>query len=265
MGTPGRRTAATALSLFLLSLSAGNRGDRSPWVAALAQGSPCGPNPIVCENQKPGHSDFDIAGAGDSTIQGFATDISVNTGQTVDFKINTDSANYEIAIYRLGYYNDAGARKVATLGPFAAPQNQPACSLDATTGLADCGNWQVSASWSTAGAASGIYIAKLNRLDTGGSSHIVFVVRDDARRADVVVQTSDTTWQAYNQVRLRQPVLRRAGQQRGHGLRLRRACHESELQPPDSTRARTIPRASCSTPNIRWCASSRPTGTTSST
>ena len=28
---------------------------------------------------------------------------------------------------------------------------------------------------------------------------MVFIVRDDARQADVVVQTSDTTWQAYNQ------------------------------------------------------------------
>ena len=46
---------------------------------------------------------------------------------------------------------------------------------------------------------SGIYVAKLTRNDTSGSSHIVFIVRDDARQADVVVQTSDTTWQAYNQ------------------------------------------------------------------
>ena len=45
---------------------------------------------------------------------------------------------------------------------------------------------------------SGIYVAKLKRIDTGGASHIVFIVRDDARQADVVVQTSDTTWQAYN-------------------------------------------------------------------
>ena len=29
-------------------------------------------------------------------------------------------------------------------------------------------------------------------------SHIVFVVRDDERKADVLFQTSDTTWQAYN-------------------------------------------------------------------
>ena len=57
----------------------------------------------------------------------------------------------------------------------------------------------VSASWPTGAAVSGIYVAKLKRADTGGASHIVFIVRDDARQADVLVQTSDTTWQAYNQ------------------------------------------------------------------
>ena len=45
---------------------------------------------------------------------------------------------------------------------------------------------------------SGVYIAHLVRNDTGGDSQIIFVVRDDADDADVVVQTSDTTWQAYN-------------------------------------------------------------------
>src|SRR5207344_3420935 len=36
------------------------------------------------------------------------------------------------------------------------------------------------------------------RLDTGGASHIVFIVRDDAGTSDILFQTSDTTWQAYN-------------------------------------------------------------------
>ena len=48
-------------------------------------------------------------------------------------------------------------------------------------------------------AVSGIYVAKVIRADTGGASHIVFVVRDDASQADIVLQTNDTTWQAYNQ------------------------------------------------------------------
>ena len=48
-------------------------------------------------------------------------------------------------------------------------------------------------------AVSGIYVAKLTRHDNGHNSHVVFVVRDDSRTADIVFQTSDTTWQAYNQ------------------------------------------------------------------
>ena len=31
-----------------------------------------------------------------------------------------------------------------------------------------------------------------------GRSHIVFVVRNDASHSDILMQTSDTTWQAYN-------------------------------------------------------------------
>ena len=59
----------------------------------------------------------------------------------------------------------------------------------------------MSATWAVpANAVSGIYIAKLEREDgTAGSSHIVFVVRDDDGRSDMLFQTSDTTWQAYNQ------------------------------------------------------------------
>ena len=57
----------------------------------------CGPNPIVCENAQTGSpsSEWDITGSGDSTIQGFATDISVNTGETVNFKIKTNSTQLQ--------------------------------------------------------------------------------------------------------------------------------------------------------------------------
>ena len=103
--------------------------------------------------------------------------------------------------------------------------------------LYDCGNWAVSASWQIpADAVSGVYVARLVREDPGGTwrmdnnrepgpkpasqphaygaqgigklrnplkepraSHIVFIVRDDASKADIVMQTSDPTWTAYNQ------------------------------------------------------------------
>jgi len=166
-------------------------------------------NPIVLENQQPGTIDlWDVSGSGDPSIQGFASDISVNKGDTVSFKIKTDSTSYRIDIYRLGYYSGVGARKIATVNPSAVlPQAQPTCASDPSTGLVDCGNWAVSASFSTAGLTSGIYIAKPTRNDgMGGASHIPFIVRDDARPAAVIVQTSDTTWQAYNQYGLGGPT-----------------------------------------------------------
>ncbi|WP_420870301.1 N,N-dimethylformamidase beta subunit family domain-containing protein, partial [Methylobacterium crusticola] len=113
-----------------------------------AAAAPTAVNPIVLENQKTGNpeSEWGIDGSGDSNIEGFATDISVDHGQTVDFKINTDSTNYRIDIYRLGYYGGMGARKVGTI-QHTGLQNQPTPLVDATTGEVDAGNWSVSASW----------------------------------------------------------------------------------------------------------------------
>src|SRR2546423_1461450 len=120
-------------------------------------------NPIVIENQKPGNpqSEWDIVGGSSDTIVGFATRISVNKGQQVDFKINTPSANYRIDIYRLGYYGGMGARKVQTIQRNTA-SNQPAAGGDASIGLWDAGNWSVTASWAVpATAVSGVYNAQL--------------------------------------------------------------------------------------------------------
>jgi hypothetical protein len=161
-------------------------------------------NAIVAENCLTGNdpSEWDVStqDAGDPTIQGFATDISVNQGGTIFFKINTPAKAYTINIYRMGYYAGMGARKVATISPSATlPQSQPACLTDSTTGLTDCGNWGVSASWQVpATATSGIYFAHLIRTDTGGDSHIVFIVRNDASHSAILYQTSDESWQAYN-------------------------------------------------------------------
>ena len=178
------------------------------WVTAVhAQIAPCDPiqsNPVACENSNPGNppSEWDIgSSSGDPSIQGFATDISVNVGQTVRFKINTNASAYRIDIYRMGYYAGMGARRMATSIQLSAPlpQTQPACLTDGATGLIDCGNWAESASWVVpSNAASGIYFARLTRLDTLGASHIFFVVRNDAGNSAVLFQTSDTTWQAYN-------------------------------------------------------------------
>ena len=174
------------------------------WSFTTVASAPCASttNEIEAENCQAGNrpSEWDITGAGDLSIQGFATDISVNIGETVSFKVDTDAGDYRLDIYRMGYYGGMGARKVATVQPSVSlPQNQPPCLDDSSTGLIDCSNWAASASWTVPGdAVSGIYFAKAVRDDTGGASHIVFIVRDDASDSDILFQTSDTTWQAYN-------------------------------------------------------------------
>ena len=159
-------------------------------------------NPIEAENCLPGTpaSQWYVDGAGSPNIQGFPTDISVNAGQTISFKISTNAISYRIDIYRLGYYQGNDGRLVASISPSVSlPQIQPPCLTDSSTGLTDCGNWAISASWTVPSTAmSGIYFAKLTRLDTGEASPIIFVVRNDSSHSDILVQTSDTTWQAYN-------------------------------------------------------------------
>ncbi len=160
-------------------------------------------NAIQVENALTGNpkSEWDIVENGDPSIQGFATDVSVNVGGTIYFKINTDAAAYSIDIYRLGYYGGLGARKWGE-GTITAtvPQSQPAPYEDISTGIVDCGTWDVSAHWDVPlTAVSGYYIALLKRGDDPSKkSHILFIVRDDASTSDLFFQASDATWQAYN-------------------------------------------------------------------
>ena len=187
------RILALGLGLTLLVMGL-------PAPTARATATSCA-NPVACENLLPGtpQSVWD-PGTDDMTILGYATQMSVNVGGSIDFKVNTNANAYTIDIYRLGYYQGNGARKVASVPVTATlPQVQPACLRDVATDLFDCGNWAVSASWQVpATAVSGVYVADLTRTDTGGQSQITFVVRNDASQSAVVFQTSDTTWQAYN-------------------------------------------------------------------
>ena len=165
-------------------------------------------NEIVAENCQPGtpRSEWDLPfgsigdAAGDPTIQGFTTAFSINQGASaqVRFKVDTSAAVYRLEIYRMGYYDGLGARRISTIDALAG-HAQPPCLTEEQTGLIDCGNWSVSATWTVpAAAVSGIYFARAIREDTGGASHIMFVLRDDNGQSDLLFQTADTTWQAYN-------------------------------------------------------------------
>lgn len=238
---------SVALAAFAwMGLAPGGVSARIALQPAQADPDPCAApaNAIVRENCRPGNprEEWDIADDGDPAIQGFATDMSVNVGARVEFKIDTHSDRYRIDVYRMGWYGGSGARRLDTLRPSVTlPQAQPPCRVHTQTSLVDCGTWAVSASWQVpADAVSGVYVARLVREDsepepwqTDGSwsrraeptrmpspaphrygalgfgalrdklkekraSHIVFVVRDEASRAPILVQTSDPTWVAAN-------------------------------------------------------------------
>src|SRR5206468_5737586 len=106
-------------------------------------------NPVVCENQLPGtpQSVWDVTSPS-TAIQGFEDPFSVNVGSSINFKIKSPASSYKIDIYRMGYYGGNGARLVTSLTPnISVSQNQPTCNTNTVTGLVDCGNSGVSATW----------------------------------------------------------------------------------------------------------------------
>jgi hypothetical protein len=176
---------------------------------AAAQTTAPQPNAIVRENQRPGTTDWlvtrvepiaanhrDDRFARQRAIEGYVSHASIRAGGTLTAFVSTSpAASYRADIYRLGYYGGKGGRLIASLGPFAgAPQPDP---VDGPQQLVEA-RWaksfdvRIGPDW-----PSGVYVAKLTTADRGFESYLIWVVRDD-RRADLMFQVSDLTWQAYN-------------------------------------------------------------------
>lgn len=172
--------------------------------SAAATGSP---NLISRENEKPGTRDWQLARVRinrgqyrTSLIEGYCSHQSISAGQTLSIYVSTEPAReFTIDIYRMGYYGGHGARLVQTLGPIAGqPQAVPE---PGTNRVREC-RWQPSVDLAIpANWPSGVYLGKLTTIPAGDEpywqSYVIFIVRDE-RRADVLFQCSDNTWQAYN-------------------------------------------------------------------
>ena len=216
--TVGESLTVAQLTSLLFKPTQDNTGESSTFSYSVsdpgnhtANGSVAlttGPNPIVLENEKSGtpQSVWQINPGQDSTIlQGYTTSISTNVGGTVNFKIDnlTGNPNYQIDIYRLGYYGGDGARLIdAIQHQSSTAVIQPNPITDPTTGLVDAGNWQITDSWNVpANAVSGVYIANIVEGSVDNPTQIFqipFVIKDSSSSSDIVFQTSDETWQAYN-------------------------------------------------------------------
>ncbi|MEU7677875.1 N,N-dimethylformamidase beta subunit family domain-containing protein [Micromonospora taraxaci] len=161
---------------------------------------PAAETAVEAENRLTGtaKATWDITGAGDASIQGFATSMSVARGGTLTLKVHSPSSAWTGRVYRLGYYGGLGARDLG--GVSGAQTTQPSGTTDGVTGMVSCANWTASGSWSVpADAPAGVYIIKIARTDNSAASHIgPFVVTDPSRKAAIAVKLSDSTWQAYN-------------------------------------------------------------------
>ncbi len=133
--------------------------------------------------------------AGDGTLDGYANVTSAALGETVHFFVSTTSPTIVAKVYRMGYYQGLGARRVATrtgikgsLHPTPAPDQY---------GTVDC-HWPVTFSLDIdATFPPGQYLVRLENT-RNQYRFIPFMVRDDHSIATFVYMSSVTTWQAYN-------------------------------------------------------------------
>ncbi len=155
-------------------------------------------NPVQIENANPGTAQWLLTNPStNNQIAGYANLTSVNKGGQISFFVTTTDPQYQISVYRMGYYQGLGGRLM--FGPVTvAGTNQTIPTPDPSTGFLEC-------SWTnpyvlTTGSnwTSGIYLAELTGTTSGFQSYIIFVVRDDSRASDLLFQQSTNTYQAYN-------------------------------------------------------------------
>ena len=160
-------------------------------------------NAIVVENCFPGTTAWKSGGSDGITqggIEGFANATSINAGQSVDLKVNTqDGKPYRLEVYRSGYYAGTQGRLISTI-PNLTGTLQSGCERnDDTTGIIDCSNWDTSYRLTTtADWPSGVYLIKMVRTDNGSEDHILLVVRNDSATTAATYVVPVSTYQAYN-------------------------------------------------------------------
>jgi hypothetical protein len=160
-------------------------------------------NPVIIENSREGTADWQLTNpAMEREIEGYASATSINRGESIHLYINTGADDFVLEVYRMGWYQGLGGRKITDSITLPGVV-QPMPALDPVSGLVDC-NWvnpyklntmnnQNDTDW-----LSGVYLVKLTESNSGKQSYIIFTVRTDARAADVLMQQSVTTYQAYN-------------------------------------------------------------------
>ncbi len=155
-------------------------------------------NPVQMENAlaTPSFQMFPIAN--NNEIEGYASQVSVDSGQSINFFVNAKiDTSYTLTLYRLGWYNGVGVRQVAA--PVSLPGIKQVMPVaDSSTGLMEA-NWinpytiTVPIDW-----VSGYYVAAVVGNQSGLGRVIPFTVTNNGRYSKYILQSPVSTWQAYN-------------------------------------------------------------------
>src|SRR4051794_38987983 len=102
---------------------------------ATEQGTHSTSSAIQRENAKPGARDWMLTNTRIDPatkyrcpwIEGYSSQTPVRPGKKIEFFVSTNPASsFRLEIFRMGFYNGAGGRKVTELGPFnGATQPDP--------------------------------------------------------------------------------------------------------------------------------------------
>jgi len=129
-------------------------------------------------------------------IEGYLDHVSARPGDVITLFVNTIAPRFRATVYRIGFYGGLGARLVET-SPELPGVAQPAPRFTTGVNMIEC-DW--SKSWQTVVGPdwpSGAYLIKLEG-SRRQQSYVPLTVRDDESTSAYVVQSSVTTWQAYN-------------------------------------------------------------------
>ena len=154
---------------------------------------------IVAENALAGTSDFAVRMEQPwvDMLHAWCDRDSVHQGETVTIYATTKAPTFTAEAFRFGWYGGAGGRKVWSAEAPLAGKDQAPPTVDAATNMRSCAHWEPSLQvdiderWTP-----GMYLFRLIGSD-GGNTFVPLVVLDD-RRADLLVVSAITTWNAYN-------------------------------------------------------------------
>jgi hypothetical protein len=151
---------------------------------------------IVTENARTGHAWWVTTPQQAGDIEGYVSQVSAVSGDTVTLFVSTKATSFHVEAYRMGYYQGIGGRLVWTSAEVPGVR-QARPQLIPPTNTIEC-QWTPSLTVIIDGSwPAGAYLLKLVG-SSGEQQFVPLCVRDDRSRAAIVIQQSVTTWQAYN-------------------------------------------------------------------